>query len=59
VKLEIMDQSADRVAFSLDLDVGFTAGIEGLGHSVLGREGFFGQFRITFDHSHRWFEIEA
>lgn len=39
--------------------VGFTTGMDYLGFGLLGQDGFFDKFRITFDYSNRLFFLET
>ncbi len=51
LKVEINDERFDmNLGFSSDLKTSF---------NILGREGFFDRFRITFDEGHRKIIIEA
>lgn len=51
---------------TLDLDVinfqiyaGFTTGMDQFGIGLLGQDGFFDKFKITFDHAHGLYTLET
>ncbi len=50
--------SQKRTVFSFELDAGFCETLEHTGCGLLGRNGFFSRFKITFKRTDNYFEIE-
>jgi hypothetical protein len=46
-------------AFSLDVDVGFTTGMDAQGFGLLGQRGFFDHVKVLFDYPAGVFHIET
>lgn len=47
------------VSLAAEVFAGFTPGLEGSGLGLLGQDGFFSRFRLTFDHGASLFHVEA
>ncbi len=57
IGIEILNLQ-NRAVFSFELDAGFCETLEHTGCGLLGRNGFFSRFKISFTHADNYFEIE-
>lgn len=56
--MDILDFSGNTAVYGFDLDVGFTAALDRPGFGLLGQNGFFSRFKITFDHVNDFIELD-
>ncbi len=58
IEMGIWSRALGKVVLRCELDVGFCSTLEHTGFGLLGQNGFFSRFKVTFNHAEGYFEIE-
>lgn len=56
--MDIWDETRDALAFTFEMDAGFTSALDRLDFGLLGQKGFFSKFRVTLDYPNNFFDLD-